>query len=70
MKLTIFGLVTSIQALIITMLEDVAWKVSSNSLLAYAIAMRVLLKMDNIYMINWKKNNIYLGVTNNDTTKN
>ncbi len=52
MKPITFGLVTSIQVLIITMQEDVAWKKNLDLDLAYAIAMRALLKTDNIYMTN------------------
>ena len=52
MKPITFGLVTSIQVLIITILEDVVWKKNLDLDLAYAIAMRVLVKMDNISMIN------------------
>ncbi len=68
MKPITFGLVTSIQVLIITILEDVVWKRNLDLDLAYVIAMKIFLKIQNIYMINWKSKNMYQGVTNNDIT--
>ena len=52
MKPTISGLVTSIQVLIITILEDVVWKKNLDLDLAYAIAMKIFLRTHNKYMIN------------------